>query len=230
MLLTRRRLADRGRWLSEGSKVCCRRVLDLRVEFSGNLPERGLLVANHLSYVDIIALSSILPCRFVAKSDVANWPIFGLMAKKSHTLFIDRELRRDVSRINELLRAALKDPVPLVLFPEGTSSDGSDVLAFRPSLLEPALKSRSPIVPVGISYLGEASRIVPWYGDMTLAPHLLNLLNHRGLAVRIDFGEPRVVNTDRKTAARQLRDEVVALRRGKTISSQPYPLDKPELA
>lgn len=220
MLLTRRRLVDRGQWLSEGSKVCCRDILDLRVEFSGRLPGHGLLVANHLSYIDIIALSSILPCRFIAKSEVANWPIFGLMAKRSRTLFIDRELRRDVSRMNELVRIALKEPVPLVLFPEGTSSNGSSVLPFRPSLLEPALKSRSLITPVGISYEGKASEVAPWYGDMTLAPHVFNLLKHRNLVVHFFFGESRVIDTDRKTAARQLHDEIVELRSGKAISAQ----------
>jgi 1-acyl-sn-glycerol-3-phosphate acyltransferase len=103
-----------------------------------------LLVANHLSYLDIVLLSSLTPCVFVAKNEVKDWPVFGWFARLAGTVFVDRNDRRDAARANELIRSALREGALVVLFPEGTSSNGSTVLPFKSSLLQAAIGERVP--------------------------------------------------------------------------------------
>ena len=108
------------------------------------MPSSGLLVSNHLSYLDIVVLSSIRPCVFVAKRDVARWPLFGWLAHAAGTIFVDRERRFSTEFVNGI-HEAIAAGLPVVLFPEGTSSDGSTVLPFKSALLESAVQLRSPV-------------------------------------------------------------------------------------
>src|SRR6266446_9871372 len=119
-----RRLRARAAWLHRWCSFACR-VLGVRVTTCGSMPTSGLLVCNHLSYLDVIVLSSIGPCIFVAKRDVAGWPLFGWLAKAAGTIFVDRENRLSSPAVVDLVRAALASGSVVVLFPEGTSSDGS---------------------------------------------------------------------------------------------------------
>src|SRR5258705_9602546 len=113
-----------ARWLH---RICLRvlRVFAVQSTVIGTVPTRGLLVANHLGYLDIVLLGALTPCVFVAKSEVKGWPVFGWFARLAGTIFVDRDNRRDAARTNETIRAALRDGALVVLFPEGTSSDGS---------------------------------------------------------------------------------------------------------
>src|SRR5262249_10787518 len=113
------------------------RVLEVGVSVNGCVPGSGLLVSNHLSYLDVLVLSSITPAIFVSKSEVKHWPVFGWMARRAGTLFIERAKRGDVARVNDEADRLLETGMLLVIFPEGTSSDGREVLPFRSSLLEP---------------------------------------------------------------------------------------------
>lgn len=128
----------RARWLQN---VCRRalRVFHLELRVTGAVPSTGLLVCNHLSYLDILVLGATTPCIFVSKCEVRRWPVFGWFASLAGTLFLRREKKSAVARMTHEMRRAMNNGVLLVLFPEGTTSDGRDVLPFKSSLLEPTI-------------------------------------------------------------------------------------------
>src|SRR5258708_15386051 len=131
--------AARTRWLQG---VCRRalRVFQVNLRVTGPIPSSGLLACNHLSYLDILVLGATTPCVFVSKCEVRRWPVFGWFASLAGTLFLRREKRSDVARMTREMRRVLDEGQLVVLFPEGTSSDGSSVLPFKSSLLEPAIR------------------------------------------------------------------------------------------
>jgi 1-acyl-sn-glycerol-3-phosphate acyltransferase len=204
----------RARWLQE----VCRRALcvfHLELRVSGAIPSSGLLVCNHLSYLDILVLGAAAPCVFVSKCEVRRWPVFGWFALLAGTLFVRRDKRSDVSRITHEMRRALGIGVLLVLFPEGTTSGGHTVLPFKSSLLEPAMGQPHSLSAGYIEYAlndGSVADEVCYWRDMTLVPHLLNLLGKRSVQARLRFTELRQVSPDRKQLARQLHSEVVRLK------------------
>ena len=204
----------RATWLHR----CCQRalrILCIHVHVRGPLPQGGLIVVNHLSYLDIIALSAALPCVFVSKMEVAGWPLFGAFAKRSGTLFLDRGRRGAVSGVGEQMRAVLATGLPLVFFPEGTSTAGETVLPFKTSLFEPVTTLACPVIAAAIRYATDEGSVrdeIHWWGTMTLAPHLLKIFAKRRIDMTIRFGEPRVRGGDRKMIARELHAEVSALR------------------
>ena len=209
-----RRLHARAVWLHAWCRFACR-VLGIRVKTHGSIPSSGLLVSNHLSYLDIVVLSSIRSCVFVAKRDVANWPLFGWLAHAAGGIFVDRERRFSTSKAVNLIRKAIAGGSVVVLFPEGTSSDGSTVLRFKSALLESAVQLRCPITSASVDYSldnGSVADEVCYWRDMTLVPHLLNLLFKREILVNYSFSSAKIRNSDRKGMARELRDEIVSMR------------------
>ncbi|QJP15405.1 1-acyl-sn-glycerol-3-phosphate acyltransferase [Starkeya sp. ORNL1] len=169
-----------------------------------------ILVSNHASWLDIPVLGSRVPLGFIAKSEVAGWPGIGLLAKLQRTVFVDRGSRNATGKVNEAIAARLRDGDPVVLFAEGTSSDGNRVLPFRSALLgatRDAYGSGAPagVQPLAIAYvgldgvpLGRARRpMVAWYGDMDLAPHLFTILRRGGVDVEVHFAAP-LTGPDRK--------------------------------
>ncbi len=196
--------------------ACLTRILGLRVEVVGDPPPRGvLLVANHLSYVDIVLIAARLPCSFVSKSEVAGWPVVGFLARLVGTLFIERDKRRDVRRVGDLIRARLTAKRTVVVFPEGTSTNGEGVAPFRSSLLEPAAALGIPVYHATIRYEappGEtaARDSVAWWGDTDFVPHFLGLLRMSGFSARIVFGADPVQESDRKSLARSLHSAVAS--------------------
>ena len=208
-----RERAARARWL----RTTCRRLLrvfNVELDTGGPSPEAGLLVSNHLGYLDIVVLGALAPCVFVSKSEVARWPVFGWFARHSGTLFVRRDQRADTARLNQEIKTALSDDVLVVLFPEGTSSDGQTVLPFRSALLEPVAGTGAQISAARIRYElsdGDPAAEVCYWRDMTLAPHLLNLLGKERVRASVRFTRPEVGHSDRKTLARQLHAEVLKL-------------------
>lgn len=205
----------RARWLHRWCRVYAR-IIGLQVANRGAFPGSGLIVSNHLSYLDIVALSSLAPCVFVAKKEVASWPVFGFFARVAGTIFVNRARRMEVAASNEEISAALRGGVVVVLFAEGTSSGGQTVLPFRSSLLEAARSSVSVVVPAAIRYEiadGSVSDEVCYWGEMTLLPHLMNLLSKRTIHAHLAFGsaENEPAARSRKDAAVQLHEEVAAL-------------------
>lgn len=204
----------RATWLHRWCRFACR-VVGLRLTTKGLVPRTGLLVCNHLSYLDIIALSSLRPCVFVAKREVRNWPLFGWLAGAAGTIFVQRQRRSAAAREVQRIDAAIRSGALVVLFPEGTSSDGTVVLPFKSSLLQAALSSRAPIAAAGIDYRlahGSVADEVCYWRDMTLVPHLMNLLGKSEIECAISFSSSCPRGADRKALARELRTEVAALR------------------
>ena len=208
------RLHARTAWLQRWCRFACR-VLGIRVTRRGSMPQSGLLVCNHLSYLDVVVLSSIGPCVFVAKRDVAAWPLFGWLAHAAGTIFVDRERRLASADVVDLVREAIAGGSLVVLFPEGTSSDGSTVLPFKSSLLESAVQLRCPVAAAAIEHAledGSVADEVCYWGDMTLLPHLLNLFSKREIRSKCSFSLPKIRAGDRKEIAAELREEIVSMR------------------
>lgn len=209
----------RAAWLQYSS----RRVLGIfkpSIQTSGTIPKSGLLVSNHLGYMDILVLSSITPAIFVSKREVKNWPVFGWFARMAGTLFVDRELRARVLQTTNEIESALDQGALVVLFPEGTSSDGKTVRPFKSSLLEPAARHTHSLFAALIQYEiedGDASEEVCYWSDVLLARHMLNLLGKKTFRASVRFTQLRDGSTDRKELARQLHSEVLRLKGARTV-------------
>jgi 1-acyl-sn-glycerol-3-phosphate acyltransferase len=204
----------RAAWMHRSARRHIK-VFGCHPEIFGAIPPSGLLVANHLSYLDIVLIGSVTPAVFVSKADVRQWPLFGWLATLSGTVFIQRERRTHVGAVNREIEDALADGALVVVFPEGTSSDGTDVLPFRASLLEPALRGGHPISTAWIHYEladGDAKREVCYWGDHTFFPHLLNLLGKKSVRATLRFGKFHRTTDDRKELAGQLREAVLKLK------------------
>jgi 1-acyl-sn-glycerol-3-phosphate acyltransferase len=206
--------AARALWLQHSARRFMR-IFGLTAEVSGDVPNDGLLVCNHLSYLDILVLGSCAPAVFVAKRDVKHWPVFGWFARLAGTIFVHREKRMQAGRFVDELETVLNRGMLVILFPEGTSSDGRTVLPFKSSLLEPAVRQPHPLSAGLIQYElddGDTAGEVCYWKDMTLVPHLINLLSKRGVRASVRFTQLREGGTDRKQLARQLHAEVMKLK------------------
>jgi len=206
-------LLDRAEWLHRASRRVLKAV-GIQPVVHGRPPAHGLIVANHLSYLDIAILSAVMPCFFVSKSEIARWPFFGKAARTGATMFIDRRSRASTAEVARQIAERLQLPVPILLFPEGTSTDGSTVLRFHSSLFEPAVAASAPITAAAIRYVlhGSASeRDLCWFGDALFLPHIWKTLGASGFGAEVTFADPRLY-PDRRTAADATRQEVVAMR------------------
>lgn len=189
--------------------------LHVNLQVSGPVPPGGLIVSNHLSYLDIMVFSAIAPCVFVSKREVRGWPLFGRLATLAGTVYVDRARASDTPRVNDELAATLTQGVRAVLFPEGTSSDGRQVLPFRSPLLEAAVATESPVTAAYLEYAASDSDVgqdVCYWGDMTFVPHLFRLLSKRNVQARVRFAAEAERFTDRKIAATRMRERVLTLR------------------
>ena len=200
-------------------------VLGIHVSVRGQpASERPLLfVSNHSSWIDILALSSITPLKFIAKSEVAGWPLFGLFAKLQRSVFVDRSKRHATVEVNREIAARLAEGDPVVLFGEGTAGDGNRVMPFRTALLGAmhhvlGEHGHGFLQPVSVSYtrlhglpMGRQHRaIAAWHGDISLVPHLIRVFRTGAIDVVVTFGAPIAVEpgTDRKALAPSLEAAV----------------------
>jgi lyso-ornithine lipid O-acyltransferase len=184
-----------------------------RVE--GQLPAAStLIVSNHLSYLDIVIASAALPCAFVAKLEIGSWPFFGPLSKMGGAIFVDRDSRGSAWETADEMALRLAEAVPVVLFPEGTSTDGSEVIRFHSSLFASAVEGSLPVVPAAIYYEMSGAgteRDLCWFGNETFLPHLLRVLEVDGFTAVVRFGMPEVF-PDRQTAAWRSHDAVTRMR------------------
>ncbi len=193
-----------------------KRILGMQLLAVGQPPEPPFfLVSNHLSYVDIIALAAHVKGVFIAKCEVAHWPVLGMLCRSMGTIFVDRSRRFDVIRVMNLTQQAIREGAGVVLFAEGTSTAGARVEEFRSSLLEPAVREQIPVSYASVSYrtpTGEppAFQTVCWWGDMTFLPHLLGLFAVKRFEAHLVFGREAVQATNRKTLAARLHAAVQA--------------------
>jgi 1-acyl-sn-glycerol-3-phosphate acyltransferase len=207
-------LRARTIWLQRSSKRMLH-LLAVAVETHGPPPTVGLLVSNHLTYLDILVLVAIAPAVFVSKSEVRHWPVFGWFSRLGGTLYVDRARRSDVGRLGGEIRDVLRGGHVVVLFPEGTSSDGHDVLPFKSSLLEPVSGAQYPLTVAHIGYAladGSVENDICYWGDMTFFPHFIKLLTKRGIRARVRFAPVEEPAAQRKDLARQLHAEVIRLK------------------
>jgi 1-acyl-sn-glycerol-3-phosphate acyltransferase len=221
-------------------------LFGIRMQVIGTpIQDRGvLMVANHTSYFDILAIGGSAKLSFIAKSEVANWPLFGRFAKLQRTIFVERGRRSATGDIRDIIRDRLLEGDALMLFPEGTSSDGNFILPFKSALLGAAEvvvghdangdPLHPPVQPVSVAYtrlhgvpMGRENRpLFAWYGDMDLVPHLWEALTTGPIDVVIQFHPPLYVNQvgGRKALAEKaeqiVRQGQIALLAGRGIAEQ----------
>jgi 1-acyl-sn-glycerol-3-phosphate acyltransferase len=165
------------------------RILAVEARVHGDIAARGgnvLVVANHISWLDIFVLNSVHPVRFVAKSELARWPVVGAMIRGAGTLFIERTKRRDTRRVNHHVALVLASGDVVAIFPEGTTTDGRDLLPFKSSLLQPIVEARGHVQPVAIRYRapdGTLSVAPAYVGDTTFAQSFWQVCGARALTV-----------------------------------------------
>lgn len=206
--------ARRAAWMQATSRRILP-ALGIRTEHRGTVPERGLVVCNHLGYLDIPVLAATGPMVFVSKAEVRYWPGVGTLARCGGTLFLKREARGQVAEIARAIEPMVEAGTVVALFPEGTSTGGDRVLPFRSSLLEPAAARGWPVTPAWISYEvdeGTVAEDVAYWRDMTFVPHFLNLLARGRVVGRVRYGEPLAGAGNRKALSRGLHEAVCRLR------------------
>ncbi|WP_230531745.1 lysophospholipid acyltransferase family protein [Microvirga roseola] len=201
------------------------RLFNVRVIERGKPPGRTatLVVANHVSWLDIPVIGSLHPLSFIAKSEIENWPVVGLLAKLQRSVFIDRQRRKATAEVNDALAHRLVKGEVIVLFAEGTTGDGNRLLPFRSSLVGAAQTvlvqdsmERVNLQPLAIAYTGRHGLpitrrdrpFIAWYGDMDLGPHLKLFIEGHPIDVVVTWGEPIPFNGNRKQATQAAEAEV----------------------
>ena len=169
-------------------------ILNIGIQVEGQQLARGeggcLLVANHISWLDIFVLSAIHPSQFIAKSEVRNWPLIGWISRRSGTIFIERAMRRNASAINRRVSILLKQGAFIGLFPEGTTTDGRQVGHFHSALFQPAIDAGINMCPVALLYQtgnGQPSSAAAFTGDTTLLQSIWQILRTSHLNALVVF-------------------------------------------
>ncbi len=204
-------------------------LFGLRVQVRGIPPPAPcLLVANHLSYLDILVLATQTDIVFVAKAEVARWPVIGFLSRAVGTVFIDRARKRDLPRVIQAMTDALRRGQRVAFFPEGTSSAGTLILPFHSPLFEAAVRAGVPVRYASLTYrticdIPPASHAVCWWGDMTFARHLYALLQLSEVRATVSFGRDAVEAGNRKQLATQARAAVMRLFSPVTPTPTPAP-------
>lgn len=198
-----------------GKTLCT--ILGIRREVDGTIPCDGtfLVASNHVSYVDILVLASLYPSLFLAKREIASWPVFGWIARGAGTIFIDRDQAKDIVRAGRELSDRLELGLPLTIFPEGRSSRGVEILPFQPSLLEPAARAGVPCWAASISYETPGSNLPPsrticWHDNESLLTHFPRMVGLKRVIARVRFAEAPVRSVDRKVLANALWEKATA--------------------
>ncbi|MES2535086.1 MAG: lysophospholipid acyltransferase family protein [Pseudomonadota bacterium] len=174
-------------WSIELLAICGMRV-NLRNPGGAPAAARALIVSNHISWLDIFVINSLQPCRFVAKSDIRDWPLMGWLCEKSGTIFIARGKQRDVRRIYEGMVNSLHDGERVAFFPEGTTAAQGTLLSFHANLFEAAIDAEVPIQPYALRYVDSAGRFHPeldFVGDMTFVESMIAILRVRKFTAEI---------------------------------------------
>lgn len=194
-------------------------LLGVHLELRGRPPVAGpvLLVANHISWLDILVMNAARYCRFVSKSDVKRWPLIGTLATGGGTIYIERESRRDALRVVHHVAESLQRGEVVAVFPEGTTSDGVALLPFHANMIQAAISAGAPAQPVALSFLDSKTRapsLTPCYiGDDTLVGSLWRTVTGPPLTAVVHYGVPQqAAGRDRRTWAADLRSVVDALR------------------
>ncbi len=190
--------------------VC--RILNLRLHIHGRPdPLAGLIVANHISWLDIIAIGAQGPCLFIAKREVADWPVLGYLAKRIGTLFVQRGDAAQSAVVAERMVWRLRQGKRLVLFPEGTTSTGNRVLTFQSKLFRPAQQAGTHVQALALRYEGEAARYAPFVGEDAFLPHLLGILKLDRIDLHLCYCPAILPGMGPNTLARITRRQIMTV-------------------
>ncbi|HEY9100770.1 lysophospholipid acyltransferase family protein [Chitinimonas sp.] len=189
----RRTPADRVRAVARWSRRLCL-ILGVKVRVRGvvpaPMPANTMLVANHVSWLDIFVMNAGTVARFVAKAEVRHWPLLGWLCQRTGTLFVTRERRHDTRRVNTEIADALSQGDCIAVFPEGSTTDGTDVATFNASLLQPAIEAGAQIIPVALCYYdrrGQRTTVAAYVGEMSLLDSLRALLAEPSLVAELTY-------------------------------------------
>jgi len=213
---------QRAEWLHQ---FCARAVrrLAITVRSHGPFPQRGVVISNHLGYLDIVAFAVLHRCVFVSKSEIRSWPLLGWLTTMAGTVYVQRGRGGSAERAKPGMQAAADAGLPLVLFPEGTTSLGVTVLPFHGGMLGEAIEAGQPITAACVRYRitrdngpNRSLADVCFWDDTPLAMHIFRMLSLRGIEVEVYFAESPIVFSaradQRKLAAQQARAAVMLLR------------------
>jgi 1-acyl-sn-glycerol-3-phosphate acyltransferase len=206
------RRTERVQWWSRKTL----RLMGIALQVEGQPAGAGtLLVANHISWLDITALHAVCPqARFVSKADVRHWPLLSRLADAANSLYLERERKRDALRVVHQMAGALRDGDIVAVFPEGTTSDGRALLPFHANLLQAAISTGAPIQPVALRFsdsANEVSRAVEYIGDTTLVGSVWRVACGEGIVARVALLPPREgANAERRALAETLREDIAA--------------------
>jgi len=201
----------------------CRKLLaafNLQVSSHGHIPAKDaqltttMFVANHISWSDIHAINSVIALRFIAKSEIRNWPVFGYLVSRANTLFIDRSRKRDAKRTIDVAVQSLQAGDNLCLFPEGTTTDGSVLHPFKSSLIQAAIEAKASIRPVAIRYPhpdGGVNIDVAYAGETTLMQSMQKILSQKKPVIELHFLNPITAEDVAKQDRRELTLQIEAL-------------------
>jgi 1-acyl-sn-glycerol-3-phosphate acyltransferase len=192
---------------------------DIHLKVLGQPVQNGpaLIVSNHISWLDISVIHAARHCRFVSKSDIRDWPLVGVLATGAGTLYIERASRKDALRMVQDMAGAMKQGDVVAVFPEGTTSDGRDLLPFHANLIQSAIQAQVPVQPMSLQFVDAASgepSFAPCYiGDDTLLGSMWRTLRSPRIMAVVHFGAlQQAQGRDRRAWAHDLREEVIRLR------------------
>jgi lyso-ornithine lipid O-acyltransferase len=206
-------LERRAQW-NHSSALIVMAALGIQLKIAGKPPDRGLVVSNHLSYLEVLIFGAALPCYLVSKAEIATWPFFGPLARAGGTLFVDRGSRTSAEAVTREIAERLKGTVPVLFFPEGTSTDGGQLLRFHSRLYTPAVDGGIPVTAAAVRYVpddGSPEGNLCWFDDEEFLPHLWKILGGANFTAQLQFGEPRIY-TNRRVAANETYAEIQAMR------------------
>lgn len=193
------------------------RIMGIELLVHGVPPSAGptLLVANHISWLDILVLHAARHCRFVSKAEVRHWPLIGVAATGAGTLYVERESRRDALRVVHHMVEALRAGDVLAVFPEGTTGDGAGLLPFHANLFQAALSAPASVTPLALRFIdtrtGVRSLAPAYVGDDSLVGSVWRTLSAAHVRAEVSFGEPLdVVGLDRRQASALARARIAA--------------------
>ncbi len=188
-------------------------VLGIKLRIIGTPIQSGLFVANHISWLDNVAIHAAHFCRFVAKSDIKSWPVIGYLTDQSGMLFVERTSRKDSHRVVQIVAERLRKGDCVAVFPEGTTGEGRELLPFHANMLQSAIDAGAQVQPIAIRFTdtasGEQSFAPCFVGNDTLFQSVWRTLNAKSITVTLQFGAAQATESrDRRTWANDLRTSI----------------------
>jgi len=217
------RCAVRARWCRQALAM-----LGVQLRVVGAVPTNcHLFAANHISWLDVIAIGAVLPCWYVSKDEIRAWPFFGWMAGANDTLFLRRRSARAVYQMNAAIRMRLEEGESVVVFPEGTTTDGTKVLPFYPALFQPAIDTAMPVLPLAISYLDDtsaAATAVAYIDDEPAWTSLRAVLDAPRTEVRLELDQ--ALAGEKHTRRELASQSCHAIRRLRSLQEEPRAVEQ----